>query len=309
MPSVLLTEAPCKINLHLRVLGRRDDGFHDLESLFLALAWGDTLKFEAGTGEGGCEVLMDTRLPPGENLIVKAAELFREATGFTRPLRIQVVKRLPLGAGLGGGSSDAAAVLRALNTLAGTALSGEQLGALALSLGSDVPFFLGAGAAFVSGRGGVLEPVEPPGGIWIVLVKPDFSSSTSGAFALLDRVRANAGGAGAGPSAGPSSAGPSKEELVRALQGEPGLWPYTNDFLPLFIEHGPRKQGAVYSQLIGDFKNLGAAFAGLSGSGSTCFGVFKEKEAAERAERALRSPRNLVKTTFPLRIGESGIKI
>ncbi|MDR1211394.1 MAG: 4-(cytidine 5'-diphospho)-2-C-methyl-D-erythritol kinase [Spirochaetaceae bacterium] len=300
MPSVLTIEAPCKINLHLRVLGRREDGFHDLESLFLALSWGDTLTFEVKSGEGGCEVLMDRALPPGGNLVEKAVGAFREATGFNRSLRIRLVKRLPLGAGLGGGSSDAAAVLRALAVLGGIAVDAEALNKMALGLGSDVPFFLGTGAAFVSGRGGFLEPVEPPGGIWIVLVKPGFSSSTPEAFALLDRVRSGAGRA---------ETGPSKEDLVRALGEGPETWPFTNDFLPLFIEHGPPEEGAVYSRLMGDFKRLGAAFAGLSGSGSTCFGVFKEKEAAERAEKALRSPWNLVKTTFPLRIEKSGIKI
>ncbi|MDR1430455.1 MAG: 4-(cytidine 5'-diphospho)-2-C-methyl-D-erythritol kinase [Spirochaetaceae bacterium] len=298
MPSVLTIEAPCKINLHLRVLGRREDGFHDLESLFLALSWGDTLKFEVKAGEGGCEFLADREFPPGENLIVKAVRAFREASGFTRSLRIRLVKRLPLGAGLGGGSSDAAAVLKALAVLSGTALDSGELNRLALGLGSDVPFFLGTGAAFVSGRGGILEPVEPPRGIWIVLVKPDFSSSTPKAFALLDRERGER-----------RDREPSKEALVRALGAGPETWPYTNDFLPLFIEHGPPEEGAVYSRLMGDFKRLGAAFAGLSGSGSTCFGVFKEKEAAKRAEKALRSQWNLVKTTFPLRIGESGIKL
>ncbi|MDR1177855.1 MAG: 4-(cytidine 5'-diphospho)-2-C-methyl-D-erythritol kinase [Spirochaetaceae bacterium] len=319
MPSVLTIEAPCKINLHLRVLGRREDGFHDLESLFLALSWGDTLTFEVKAGEGDCEVLMDRELPPGGNLVEKAVWAFREATGFRRSLRIRLVKRLPLGAGLGGGSSDAAAVLKALAILGGIALDKGELNKLALGLGSDVPFFLGTGAAFVSGRGGFLEPVDPPEGIWIVLVKPGFSSSTPGAFALLDRVRAGSAEAGSGRAEagsgraeagnGRAEAGPSREDLVRALGEGPETWPYTNDFLPLFIEHGPPEEGAVYSRLIGDFKRLGAAFAGLSGSGSTCFGVFKEKEAAKRAEKALRSPWNLVKTTFPLRIEKSGIKI
>jgi 4-diphosphocytidyl-2-C-methyl-D-erythritol kinase len=300
MPSVLTIEAPCKINLHLRIFGRRDDGFHNLESLFLALSWGDTLKFEVKKGGGDCEFLMDGPLPPGENLVLRAVAAFREASGFKRSLRIQLVKRLPMGAGLGGGSSDAAAVLRALNILGETALDGERLNALALSLGSDVPFFLGSASAFVSGRGGVLEPLDPPRGIWIVLVKPDFSSSTPEAFALLDRVR--------GERYRPKQ-GPSKEALVRALDGDPELWPYTNDFLPLFIEHGPPERGTVYSQIMGELKGLGAAFAGLSGSGSTCFGVFKEKTAAEKAEKALRSRWDLVKVTFPLRIGETSIKI
>jgi 4-diphosphocytidyl-2-C-methyl-D-erythritol kinase len=291
-------------------LGRRQDGFHDLESLFLALAWGDTLNFEVLPGKNGCEVLMDRALPQGENLIAGAVRVFREATGFNASVRIGVKKRLPAGAGLGGGSSDAAAVLKALDLLGGTSLGEEKLGALALVLGSDVPFFLGSGAAFVSGRGEILEPLTPPRGIWLVLVKPDFSSSTPQAFALLDRVREAGGGAECGLFPGTGGLPETgRELLIGALPEDPGTWPYTNDFLGLFIEHGPRDRGAVYSRIMEDLRGLGAAFTGLSGSGSTCFGVFKEKKAAERAGRALRSLWNLVKITFPLRRGEWGIKI
>jgi 4-diphosphocytidyl-2-C-methyl-D-erythritol kinase len=142
-----------------------------------------------------------------------------------------------------------------------------------------------------------------------VLVKPDFSSSTPQAFALLDQVREAGEGAGNGGRGRPRAEAATREHLIGALAEDPGAWPYTNDFLGLFIEHGPPERGAVYSRITDDLRRLGAAFAGLSGSGSTCFGVFKEKKAAEKAGQALRSLWNLVKVTFPLRSGDWGIRI
>ncbi|MDR2111086.1 MAG: 4-(cytidine 5'-diphospho)-2-C-methyl-D-erythritol kinase, partial [Spirochaetaceae bacterium] len=146
---MLIWEAPGKINLHLRVKGLRADGYHGLESIFLALAWGDTLRVDAAAGPGGCTLfrncfppLEDLTFPPEQDLAYRAALLFRAKTGFDRALRIELDKRIPLGSGLGGGSSDAAAVLLALDRLAGTGLSTAALGALAETLGSDVPFFL-----------------------------------------------------------------------------------------------------------------------------------------------------------------------
>ena len=139
-----VVEAPCKINLHLRVKERRPDGFHELESVFLALSWGDRLEFELRGEPGRSEIELagpvPGTIPREKNLVYQAAALFRERTGFNRGLRVRLEKRVPLGAGFGGGSSDAAAALRALDTLAGTGLSPEVLGELAGKLGSDVPF-------------------------------------------------------------------------------------------------------------------------------------------------------------------------
>ncbi|MDR1059287.1 MAG: 4-(cytidine 5'-diphospho)-2-C-methyl-D-erythritol kinase, partial [Treponema sp.] len=161
-------EAPCKINLHLSVGGRRPDGFHELESLFVTLDYGDTLELElTGTG-GAAEFSMCwdgpgpappelASLPPEKNLVYRALSLFREKTGFTRGLRGRGIKRIPPGSGYGGGSSDAAAALLALDSLSGGALGPGALPELAAALGSDAPFFLRGGAALVRGRGERLE--------------------------------------------------------------------------------------------------------------------------------------------------------
>ncbi|MDR2758948.1 MAG: 4-(cytidine 5'-diphospho)-2-C-methyl-D-erythritol kinase [Spirochaetaceae bacterium] len=291
-------EAPGKINLHLRVKGLRADGYHALESIFLALDWGDTLRLDAAKGPGTCELFRNCLLPQGElpfppeqDLVYRAAVLFRAKTGFDRALRIELDKRIPLGAGLGGGSSDAAAVLLALDQLAGTGLSQAALRTLAEALGSDVPFFLSPGAALVHGRGEELAPLDPPENIRVVLVNPGFPQDTAEAFRLLDLERGRGW---------PAPEEPEPGTLAKALSGPPVLWPYGNDFLPLFLERGPGEKAEAYRSIILSLKALGAEFTGLSGSGSTCFGIFTNGGAADRAVQVLGGEWNFVRVTFPL---------
>lgn len=288
-------EAPGKINVHLRVRGLRADGYHRLESIFFALAWGDTLRIDVSKGPGACELYRNCLLPQGElpfppeqDLAYRAAVLFRAKTGFDRALRIELDKRIPLGAGLGGGSSDAAAVLLALDQLAGTGLSRAALGSLAEALGSDVPFFLSPGAALVYGRGEGIVPLETPQNIRVVLVNPGFSSDTAGAFRLLDGEQER------------EESDIAPETLVKALPGPPALWPYKNDFLPLFLKKGAAGEAEAYRRMILSLKALGAEFTGLSGSGSTCFGIFTQGGAADQAVQILSEEWNFVKITFPL---------
>jgi 4-diphosphocytidyl-2-C-methyl-D-erythritol kinase len=229
--------------------------------------------------------------PPEEDLAYRAAALFRAKTGFDRALRIELDKRIPLGGGLGGGSSDAAAVLLALDQAAGTGLSQAALGVLAEALGSDVPFFLSPGAALVYGRGEALTPLDHPQNIRVVLVNPGFPQDTAGAFRLLDAER------GRGWPV-PKELDPGA--LAKALCGPPALWPYGNDFLPLFLERGPGEAAGAYRGIILSLKALGAEFAGLSGSGSTCFGIFTNGGAADRAIKILLEEWNFVRITFPL---------
>jgi 4-diphosphocytidyl-2-C-methyl-D-erythritol kinase len=281
-------KAPAKINVHLAVKGKRPDGFHDLESIFLALDWGDCLCFDCDGAEGQCAIqtvwdipLGVAAIPPEENIVFKAVSLFRARSGFTRGLRIRLEKHIPIGAGLGGGSSDAAAALLALNRLSGAALPLAALREMAEALGSDVPFFLlGGGAAFVSGRGERLERLVVPEGLSVVLVYPDVESSTRRAFALLDA------------DSNERRASLSREELIQALGGKPADWPYHNDFLPVFLAAGMR----IYGDLLGELRRLGAEFASLSGSGSTCFGIFSDERAASRAVEAFRGCGGFIKT-------------
>ncbi|MCL2196655.1 MAG: 4-(cytidine 5'-diphospho)-2-C-methyl-D-erythritol kinase [Treponema sp.] len=251
----LAVSAPAKVNLHLTVLDKRPDGFHNLESVFLAVNLADTLYFEPIEPENSIEIDMqgiNSPIPTEKNIIFKAVSLFRQKTGFSQGLKITVEKRIPLGGGLGGGSSDAASTLLALNKLAGSPCGKDTLLEMASSLGSDVPFFIHEiTAAIVTGRGEHIQPIETPP-MHLVLVNPGFPSDTAAAFRLLDDYR-------------------EREK------------DYANDFLSIF----PEKEKSVYNEIISRLKELGAANANLSGAGSTCFGVFEDGGQAQKAAEAM----------------------
>jgi len=278
--------APCKINLHLEVRGRRPDGFHDLESLFAALAFGDDLRFEIAAEEGFWDLSvtgMDERLAAdfcgNNNLVSKAVAIFRRKTGCKLGLSCVLDKKVPLGSGLGGGSSDAAAALAALNLLSGLDLPFGELLEMAAGTGSDVPFFLYGGAAHVSGRGELIEPLPPLAGYRVLLVKPPFQSDTAGAFRLLDLSRSSVY----------SSSKNGIKDLKSTWGTEPEKWPYFNDFLPV-LPHAE-----IYSAIIKGLLERGADFAALSGSGSCCFGIFKDEKNAAAAEASFVSSENIIK--------------
>jgi len=180
--SISLT-APAKINLSLRILGKRPDGFHELETLMVPIGLADPIEISHGGGKGIEFLCSDPELPGGgDNLCVKAAEAFLASTGLDHGIRIALMKKIPHGAGLGGGSSDAAAVLKGLNELFNHPLVEEELHQIAATLGSDVPFFLHGGAAMCRGRGEILEeaPVLPER--TLLLIKPPFPVPTAWAY-------------------------------------------------------------------------------------------------------------------------------
>jgi len=278
-------ESPCKINLHLKIGETRPDGFHDLESLFMSLAFGDTLQFECTGEKGDFRLFMNwevpgEEIPPERNLVSKAVSLYREQTGFDSGLIIRLDKRIPPGAGLGGGSSNAASSLLALNCLSGLDLPMEKLVEMASSLGSDVPFFLFGGAAFVCGCGESVEHVDFSRKLPVILMKPSFSCDTSHAYRLLDQARE-------GKTIEKIGKAESKEVILRALKEDPGSWPFQNDFLPVFLDSVSTEAGNTYVAIIDMLRKAGASFAGLTGSGAACFGIFKTISAARRAEREL----------------------
>jgi 4-diphosphocytidyl-2-C-methyl-D-erythritol kinase len=317
-----MIEAPGKINLHLAIGNRRADGYHDLVSVFISLGFGDTLTFTALEGDfprnftalevtgpfSGAE-----GLSPGENIVTRTAALFRQKTGYDRPVRIALEKRIPPGGGLGGGSSDAASALLALDALAETRLGDGELGKIGEKLGSDVPFFLSGGAALVTGRGEWVQPLEMPAGqLSVVLINPGFSSGTAAAFAKLDKFRGMNYPALKGGRLYPrvpinatitdsfgklfEREGLSGEDLIRSLGENPASWPYINDFLPVLRED--REYGAAYNRIFRDLQELGSDFSGLSGSGSTCFGIFADRGSAEKAFDALFRSHSFAKLTF-----------
>jgi 4-diphosphocytidyl-2-C-methyl-D-erythritol kinase len=182
-PGTLELFAPAKINLTLEVKGRREDGFHEIESLMVPVSVFDRLELSAAEEEGIAFTCSDPSLPTGEeNLAWRAARLFCDSFGFVPRLRIHLEKEIPHGAGLGGGSSDAATVLLGLNALFETQLPNDALAELAAELGSDIPFFVYRSAAIARGRGEKVEPVSFPHELPLLLLKPPFGVPTPWAY-------------------------------------------------------------------------------------------------------------------------------
>ena len=298
LPQLTVT-APAKVNLHLEVKNKRPDGFHNLESIFLALDFGDILHFELTSETKAIEITMEKQffsktepnrgtkpcfIPLQSNIIYKTLSLFREKTGFEQGLRIKVDKHIPIGGGLGGGSSDAAAALLALNKLADSPLNRDTLLDMAASLGSDVPFFIHeTSAAFITGRGERIKPLEAPS-LFFVLVNPGFPSDTAAAFKLLDEFR--------GPEIKNKKLDIKNDKFdISNFLFHNSDFLFFNDFLPVFYE----REKSVYNKIISQLLELKADFASLSGAGSTCFGVFKDRETAEKAAEALQERRQFVR--------------
>jgi 4-diphosphocytidyl-2-C-methyl-D-erythritol kinase len=263
--------ALAKINLGLRVLRKRADGFHELRTVFQTISLGDTLdvEFEPSRRTSieltGCDQIAD-------NLVARAARAAMDAMKLTGKVRFHLTKRIPMGAGLGGGSSDAAAVLLALPVLAGRELALEELVALGAQLGSDVPFFFLGGTALGLGRGTELYPLPERPAEPLILVAPAIHVSTAEAYAALGRrltsdveqnmidsfqSRVWLGGAGS------STVGP------RAVLG--------NDFEGVVFDRHPELRTLKRKLL-----RLGARAAMMTGSGSALFGIFDSREDAAR---------------------------
>lgn len=241
-------DAPAKVNLSLRVLGRRSDGFHDIETLMAPLDLADRLEISPRQKSGVEFSCSDPTLPAdGTNLACRAAMAFAAATGRDIGVRIHLQKNIPHGAGLGGGSSDAAAVLKALNELSAANLSLGELESLAASIGSDVPFFIRGVPAVCRGRGERIEPVAGIPAVEVLLVKPPFGVSTAWAYgAWADSPR-------------PRETFPAK----------PGSIPMVNDLeAPVFSKH---LQLPVLKHWLSGRPGVGAAL--MSGSGSTVFAL------------------------------------
>ncbi len=180
MKSLHDVSAPAKLNLFLHVTGRRDDGMHLLQSVFMLIDWCDTLHFEARPAGGVSRTDLAASLPP-DDLIVRAARALQAATGHNGGVHISVEKRIPSQAGMGGGSSDAASTLLALNRLWNLRLGLPALMEIGLGLGADVPFFLGGRNAWVEGIGERITPVEIPAARFLVL-KPQQGLETARIF-------------------------------------------------------------------------------------------------------------------------------
>jgi len=269
--------APAKINLGLRVLGRRPDGYHELESLFLPLDLADEVEVqerpEPGVAlelEGACDGVPDD----ASNLAARAARAFAEAAGLAGGLRIRLRKRIPAAAGLGGGSSNAGAVLRTLDALHPEHLSAQRLRSLALGIGADVPFFLDPRPARVTGIGERIEALEGIPSLALLLTSPGTPLSTAEVYRAWDALAPTPA-----PRSRPSAlGGPSGSRSLAAWLAEQGV----NDLEPAAVRLCP-----AIARLRQGLREAGALAVALSGSGPTLFGVFASRSAAERAAAQL----------------------
>lgn len=277
--------APAKVNLHLEVFPPREDGFHPILSLFQSISWYDELEIRSLKEMGVCEIEGKWSIPREENLIWKAVVSFRKVTGLQTGVRIFVQKNIPMGAGLGGGSSDAASTLLGLNWLFGQPLTDEELSRLGATLGSDVPFFCQASTAVVSGRGEKITPIRGRGDYRVVVVVPPFQVSTREAYRWVDQEKG-------WTQPGESKAGQNLESL---FQGPTTEWRFFNAFGPVLENRYP-----VYREIRRIFQESGALFCSISGSGSSMFGLYPSEAGAQKGEEELKQHFSVVKVTIPL---------
>jgi 4-diphosphocytidyl-2-C-methyl-D-erythritol kinase len=253
---------PAKINLTLEIVGRRSDGYHDLATWMLPVGLYDMLEIDV-EGVQSFESNVPELKGDSSNLAIRAAELFSRTAVADTCYHIRLEKAIPIGAGLGGGSSDAAATLLLLNKLHGSPLTSRELHGLAAKLGSDVPFFLDARSAWCTSRGEVMEPREFPRGLWIFLTKPGFGVSTAEAYSAYAAL-------------------PSFHKIGREVTSPWGV--LRNDLEP-----------AVFSKylllpVIKDWlaTQTDATLALMSGSGSTIFAVVHSQSEGESLNSGFR---------------------
>ncbi|HLJ47690.1 MAG TPA: 4-(cytidine 5'-diphospho)-2-C-methyl-D-erythritol kinase [Bryobacteraceae bacterium] len=255
-----------KINLDLRVLNRRPDGYHELRTVFQTVSLADTIEIDYEPARRLHVEIESDPVIPG-NLIEKAAE----ALGLPGRFRIRLQKQIPMGGGMGGGSSNAAAILLAVPFLCGKRRSLEKLIGIAAEVGSDVPFFLLGGAAGGAGRGTELCPLPDVPPYHAILVAPGIHVSTPEAYRSLERPLTDQV-----PSATLNSFQSVTWEIAAGVP--PSAWPCRNDFETVVFHQHPRLKS-----IKGKLLKLGAKPALMSGSGSTIFGVFADRGARDRA--------------------------
>lgn len=276
-----------KVNIGLYITGKRDDSYHDLATVFQQVSLHDILHFEigeAGQSEIDLTVCNNPQVSADKNnLVYKAAQAFLEETKKNLTLTMTLEKNIPVGAGLGGGSSNAAVTLLGLNHALGNPLGLKELYQLASRLGADVPFFITGGLAAASGTGDRLRPLDIRYDFTIVLVCPDVAISTKWAYSQIQTT-------GSKPA--------QLETLVKTCENtKVSSWPESidNDFETVVFQEFPQLRALKRRLYLS-----GAEYASLSGSGSTIFGIFTDRKKAAAACRHFRSPLQyyMVKPTY-----------
>ncbi len=263
----LLLESPAKINLRLEVLRKREDGYHEIRTIFQKISLYDKLLFTLKKEKGISITTGQPRLPVGKrNLVYRAARMMIEKVGFKGGISIQIEKKIPLGAGLGGGSSNAATTLKALNHLFEANLSEKELMGMGKEIGADVPFFFLKGAAIGSGIGEKLKEIRLPV-LWYILIYPNFEVSTAWAYRnyilTKRKIQINL-----------HQLPKSPEEVSKIL------W---NDLEEVVSRRFP--QILIMKEIL---YSVGAEGALMTGSGPTVFGVFSKEGGAKEAFKKLK---------------------
>ena len=275
-PRRVTLRAHAKINLDLRVGGRRRDGFHDLRTILQSIELHDTLTLRAIEGE--CRIRCSAPgVPPGrDNLVHRAAQrLWTElgGGGDVRGVAVTIRKRIPVAAGLGGGTADAVAALRGLCLLWGRTPSPARLHALAAEVGADGPFFLVGGTVLGVGRGDDVYPLAEQARRWVVLAVPPYGVSTAAAYGWLDEDRASRGRGRAARGTAPPAGFTGAALVLDGLRND--------------LEEPVARRRAAIGAAIGLLSDAGACRAAMTGSGSAVFGLFERRGAALVAARCL----------------------
>jgi 4-diphosphocytidyl-2-C-methyl-D-erythritol kinase len=272
MTQILHLESPAKVNLRLEILKRREDGYHELRTILQKISLHDTLHFSLKKERGIFITTQHPDLPVGKtNLVYRAAQSMLKRLDYKGGVHIDIEKRIPLGAGLGGGSSNAATTLKALNQLFETNLSKKKLMEMGLEIGADVPFFFWEGAAVGSGIGERLRKIELPH-LWYVLIYPNFEVSTR--WAYQNFMLTNWG---------------IHINLHKFSRTPEGIFRILFNHLEEVVSRKYPQIGIMKKLLV----SSGALGALMTGSGPTVFGLFPEEKRATEAYRKIK--RSLVK--------------
>lgn len=277
MLDEIVVFAPAKINLGLKVLPKRQDGFHDLESIFQTVSLADKLTVTKSSGSG-CTVFCDKMELPENNTITMTYKAFYDVLGYSgTAVNVVLEKHIPAGGGLGGGSSDAASLIWALEKLNNVRLTEKQLDSIASSIGSDVFFFThcdsaGSCCAVVSGRGEFVRVIKKRQDLYFVLVFPEVHSSTKEAYSLVDRLLANS----------KKIEYPNFGDLEKMYFSPVSEWKLRNTFTEALKLKYPEIDFALQK-----IRETDSLYSEMSGSGSTVFGIYASWEEAKKAAKIL----------------------
>ena len=259
-------KAPAKVNLYLEIAGKRDDGYHDIVSIMQMVSLFDFISIRFLKSATGFDIAGNFPFRESENTIWNAYNIFQKRFGLKGGLEVSVQKRIPIGAGLGGGSSDAASVLCCLNLLLDRPLHEEDLRGIGLEVGSDIPFFIGSAAALVTGRGEKVAPLRSRSDFKIVLVYPGFPIVTRKAYEWYDGTKDYNSEK---LSTSHLSKKNPKELSTEYETADIPNWTFKNSFEGVIFQKFPE-----LNEIRSSFREMGAVHCGVSGSGSTIMGVF-----------------------------------